>query len=279
MSAPYRTARRLRELDARLSQRDRAILVRVSELRFVTGAQLARLHFDGIPPRTVREALRRLVRLGLLERLPRVVGGVRAGSSGYVYRLGPSGQRLAVSRGWQLAGGKWRAYTPGTLFVAHALQVTELHTLLVEANRAGRIELLELAAEPACHRHFGGLGSQRVLKPDSFLRFGLGDYEWSWFIEVDRGTEGSRALTTKLRQYVEYQASGTEQADHDVFPKVLWTAPDEARVGAIRSGVEQLPAAGRELFGVTLFKDAIDTLISPAEVTHTQSDDLSEGVK
>ncbi|MBS1883287.1 MAG: replication-relaxation family protein [Actinobacteria bacterium] len=271
MSAPYWTARRLRELDARLGGRDRAVLGRVSELRFVTGSQLARLHFDGVPARTAREALRRQVRLGLLERLPRVVGGVRAGSSGYVYRLGPAGERLA--------GQTWRTHTPGTLFVAHALQVAELHTLLAEADRAGRIELDELAAEPACHRQFAGLGSQRVLKPDSFVRFGLGDYEWSWFIEVDRGTEGSRALLTKLRQYVEYQASGQEQADHDVFPKVLWTAPDEARAEAIRAGVERLPVAGRELFGVSLFKDAVDTLMSAAAVTHTQPDDLSGGVK
>jgi hypothetical protein len=249
MSAAYLTKARLRALDAQLSGRDRHILSRVSVLRFVRGGQLARLCFADAPERTAREALLRLTRLGLLERLPRPVGGVRGGSAGYIYRLGPAGQRLI--------GQTWRTHVPGTLFLAHSLQIAELHTLLVEADRAGSIELIELAGEVGSRRRYGG---RRMLRPDSYLRLGVGEYEDDYFIEVDMGTEGSRALTTKLRQYVEYQASGREQAEHGIFPKVLWTTPDEARAEVIRGCIGRLPTGSQAVFSVAPFERALCVL-------------------
>ena len=41
-----------------------------------------------------RRALQRLTKLGLLATLERRIGGVRSGSDGLIYRLGPAGQRL-----------------------------------------------------------------------------------------------------------------------------------------------------------------------------------------
>lgn len=269
MNAPYLTTERLKALDAQLSARDYAVMRRVSELRFVSGAQLGRMHFAGVPKRTTREALLRLKRLDVLERLPRAVGGVRAGSSGYVYRLGSAGQRLAAKHGWQPEGRNWRAHVPGLLFVAHALQIAELHALLVEAGRDGRIELLELQAEPACWRNYGGPFGTRVLKPDSYVRLGQGDYELSYAVEVDMGSEGSRALLAKLRQYAEYEASGVEQAERGVFPKVLWLAPDARRVSAIKGCVERLPQDTRELFQVALFADALGVITDTSIDTET----------
>jgi Replication-relaxation len=260
MSAPYLTAARLTELDAQLSQRDQAILCRVSSLRFVSGAQLGRMHFDGVPARTTREALRRLARLDVLERLERAVGGVRAGSSGYVYRLGSAGQNLAASHGWQPADRNWRGHVPGTLFVAHALQVAELHTRLVETERTGRFEVIELQAEPACWRRYGGPLGPRVLKPDSFVLLGAGDFEDSYFIEVDMGTEGSRALLAKLRQYAEYETSGVERAERGVFPLCLWLTPDARRAEVIEGCIERLPQVSRELFEVAEFNRAINVM-------------------
>ena len=170
----------------------------MSDLRFVSGAQLTRLHFsDGQDPavnaRAARRALLRLTHLDVLARLPRSVGGVRAGSAGFVYYLGLGGQQLATEHGWQPERRRRRSLVPGTLFVRHALQVSELHTLLVEADRSRRVELLELRAEPSCWRSFDGLGTQQpMLKPDSYARLGVGAFEDSYFFEVDRGTEGSR---------------------------------------------------------------------------------------
>ncbi len=271
MSGRYLSAAAYRGFTAQLMERDLAVLEHVSDLRFVSGPQLTRLCFadsDDLDAnaRAARRALLRLVRLDALERLPRAVGGVHSGSAGFVYRLGLGGQRLAVDRGWQPERRRRRSLVPGTLFVRHALQVSELHTLLVESDRSRRVELLELDSEPACWRSWGGLAGQRqTLKPDSFVRLGLGPYEDSYFIEVDRGTEGSRALERQLQLYIAYHRSGAEQTERGVFPRVLWLAPDERRVVVIRASVQRLPAADRELFRVAHFDQAIDAMVEGSE--------------
>lgn len=265
------TAQAVRALAERLSARDLAVIERVAALRFVRGDQLARLCFAeesdaATIARTARRGLLRLVRLGVLERLPRPVGGVRAGSAGFVYYLGLGGQRLATSHGWQPERQRRRSIVPGTLFVRHALQVAELHTRLTEADRSGRFELLELAAEPTCWRTFGGAGGQQAaLKPDSYVRLGVGAYEDSYFIEVDRGTEGSRALDRQLRLYAAYHASGVEQAEREVFPVTLWLTTTPKRVAAIEECTSRLPVAVQQLFRVALFTDALRALLDPAD--------------
>jgi Replication-relaxation len=272
MSQRYLTLAALNELLPKLTKSDLAIVKCVSELRFVSGAQLTRLHFSGADKpsvnaanaRAARRILLRLVRLGVLNRLPRSVGGVRAGSAGFVYYLGLAGQRLATSYGWQPERRPRRSQAPGTLFVRHSLQVAELHTRLIEFDRRQRIELLELTAEPACWRTYGGSGNLRqVLKPDSYLRLGVGDYEDSYFIEVDQGTEGSRALGGQLQRYLDYYASGKEQATRGVFPKTLWLAPSGQRVSVIADCIGRLPQAGQGLFQVARFEEALATLTGP----------------
>lgn len=266
MTGRYLTLARLRELDRQLIGRDLLVLQFVSELRFVSGDQLSRLGFADLgdpstQARAARRALLRLTRLGLLERLPRQVGGARAGSAGYVYRLAMAGQRLAVLRRWQPERRGRRSLVPGSLFVRHALQVAELHTQLIEADRSRSFELLELASEPSCWRSYDGIGGQRLtLKPDSYARLGVGDFEHSYFLEVDRGTEGSRALTGQLQRYADYFSAGIEQAKHGVFPRVLWLAPDDRRAGVIEDCVQRLRLSERDLFQVALFNAALDVV-------------------
>lgn len=266
MKGRYLTAARLSELEAALSPRDLGVLERVASLRFLTGSQLTRLCFWDLGDaaaraRAARRSLLRLTRLNVLERLPRVIGGVRAGSAGFVYRLGHVGHRLAIRRSL-LPERRWRrSFTPGMLFLRHALAVAELHTTLVENDRSRSIELLELSAEPSCWRQYDGLGGQRLtLKPDSYARLGAGDYEDSFFIEVDRGTEGSRAIGGQLAQYLAYFASGQEQAERGVFPRTLWLAPDDQRVGVISGCVYALDGPERELFEVARFDQAVDAM-------------------
>lgn len=54
---------------------------------------------------------------------------------------------------------------PGTLFVAHALKIAELHTGLCRSQPQQPIELIELAGETASRRSYGGPLGPRVLKP------------------------------------------------------------------------------------------------------------------
>lgn len=271
MTARYATRAAVAGLLDRLSARDLAILQTVSSLRFISGAQLIRMHFVGSgdpasESRAARRALGRLVELDCLARLPRRVGGIRAGSSGFVYHLGLAGQRLAVLSGWQPERRARRSHVPGSAFLHHALAVAELHTLLVEGDRAGRFELLTLAAEPVCWRSYvGGIGGQRVLKPDSYIRLGVGEYEDSYFIEIDMGTEGSQTLDRKLGEYVTYAGSGQEQERRGVFPRVLWLAPDETRVEVIERCIRRLPTQTRELFAVARQSDATDVVSGTSE--------------
>ena len=103
-----------------LSDRERAVLGTLHRVRVATVAQLERLHFTDVTRRQARAVLAAMVERRLIARLPRQVGGVRAGSAGYVYVLDVAGQRLtphrrpAVQRPWPvgtavpgaLAGGR-----------------------------------------------------------------------------------------------------------------------------------------------------------------------------
>jgi hypothetical protein len=266
MRGRYLTTERYSELLTQLSERDYDVLQHVATLRFVSGSQLTRLCFmdssdELANAKTARRALLRLVKLGTLGRLERPIGGIRAGSAGFVYYLGLAGQRIAIARGWQPERRGRRSITPGSLFVRHTLAVAELHTQLVSGDRAGRFELLELVAEPSCWRSFDGRSNQRsTLKPDSYVRLGLGTYEDSYFLEVDRGTEGSRALERQLQLYIDYHASGKEQIERQVFPRVLWLVPTEQRKAALVDSLARLPAESWELFQVVRFIDGLATM-------------------
>ncbi len=261
------TAEGLHDLEGRLSQRDWLVVKYLAELHFISGGQLARLCFwGGAAPdtRAARRALLRLTRLGVLDRLPRSVGGVRSGSAGFVYHLDLAGQSLAIQRGWQPERRRRRSNTPGTLFLNHTLLVAELHVLLVEADRSQSIELLELSSEPACWRSFRRTQGQRqILKPDSYARLGVGDFEDSYFFEIDNGTEGSRTIVRQLSSYVAYYASGEEQQRTGVFPKSLWLTSRAERVAVIEDCVASLPLEAHALFQVAPFEAVLDVIAAP----------------
>jgi len=104
------TAARIHALADSLSDRDRAVLDTLTRTRLATGAQLQRLHFTDVGSRERRRVLSALVEKHLLYRLARVIGGNRAGSSGFVFALGTTGQRL---RGLRNSNGRPRA-RPGS---------------------------------------------------------------------------------------------------------------------------------------------------------------------
>jgi len=151
---------------------------------------------------------------------------------------------------------------PGSLFLEHTLLVAELHARLTEAERSGRIELLELAAEPLCWRYyFGGFDGQReCLKPDSYVRLGIGPYEDSSFVEVDRGTIGSRTIEKQMAVYAAYHRTGLEQERTGVFPRVVWLASTAERTRTLNDCIEQQPSDERPLFVACKFEDALHVL-------------------
>lgn len=262
MTRTHLTATRLVDLAALLSDRDLNIVATLARLRLATTTQLQRLHFsDGSPltqARRCRAVLERLVDLEVLARLDRRIGGVRAGSAGFVYSLGPAGQRLGGSHG--PAGGRRvrRPWTPSLPFVAHRLAVTELFVALVERERLGAVELLGFEGEPRSWRSFTGPAGRVVtLKPDAYIATAMGEFEEHRFVEVDRATESLPTIAAKLRVYRQYWASGREQRHHGLFPGVLFVVPDERRADLIRGEYARLPEAAQALFEVTAWTQAI----------------------
>ncbi|MEV6873939.1 replication-relaxation family protein [Amycolatopsis sp. NPDC051128] len=252
-------------LAARLGERDAAILLSLREFRLMSGEQLRRLHFGGgqftTQARKARAALNRLAGRRLVVRLARQVGGVHAGSDGFVYGLSGWGQAvLDVLTGTTTKHRRVIETKPA--FQDHTLAIGELAIELYERARVGRGHVDELRAEPASWRRFAGLGGdRRILKPDVFVRVTVGDYELSHFVEMDMATESRSTIARQCRVYVDYYRSGQEQRDHDVFPQVWWLVPDRRRLDTIKEVVRRLPGDAQALFIIALTSSAADQLM------------------
>ncbi|WP_370943302.1 replication-relaxation family protein [Amycolatopsis sp. cg5] len=255
---------RARRLADRLTSRDRAILESLQLVRLATGQQLGRLHVAaGLPAtqaRKTRAALQRLTTLGLVVRLRRRIGGVRAGSNGFIYGLSGLGQAV-LDLGYEPARRHRRVSETKPAFQDHTLAVTEAYVQLVERDRAGRAELLEFASEPACWRQFSGVAGELVtLKPDAFARLAADGYELSVFLELDLDTESLPTISRKLEVYRAYWHTGIEQARFGIFPKTWWLVPNTRRLDAVARTIQRLPDEQQALFTVCLTREAADLL-------------------
>jgi hypothetical protein len=187
---------------------------------------------------------------GLLQRPVRRIGGLQAGSASSVWMLTTAGQRLRNQRSGLGAVGRVRE--PGEGFVRHYLAIANAHLALIEAQRAKRLELLDVQIEPAAWRGYTGpTGTPITLKPDLYAVTATGDYEDHWFMEVDRATESIPTLIKQCRQYETYRRSGAEQADSGLFPLVLWVVPDEPRAAKLRQALDASRDLDSALFRIT----------------------------
>jgi hypothetical protein len=260
---PYVSARGVAQTRERLSGRDLAIIRQVAELRLMSARQIQAVHFpDGehdneqAATRARQRVLERLTRERLLICLDRRIGGVRAGSVGFVLALGPIGQRVLAT-----SGPRRRSYEPTLRFVDHTLAIAQLVVDLSVASRAGRLDVLDVQAEPSCWREFSGLGGRHWLRPDAFVALGSGGYELRWFIEVDRATESLPVIVRKCHLYGDYYQSGKEQtAGGGVFPRVCWVVPDELRAERLRRAIARDRNLPERLFVVTTESNALGIL-------------------
>jgi hypothetical protein len=232
-----------------LSDRDRGILADVARVRVLTGKQVERLHFAELEgahrDRTRRRVLERLVALQLLTPLERRIGGVRAGSAGLVYALGPAGQRLHELTEDGARGRIRRPGTPTARFMIHNLAVAELYVGLVEAARSGALALVDYRAEPACWwRDSDG----EWIKPDAYAVVNASDLEDSYAIEVDQATESVPTLRRKFMTYVNLAAGDESGPAGGPLPRVLVTVPDERRLAAVGELLRTLPEPAEHLF-------------------------------
>ncbi|MGH2366909.1 MAG: replication-relaxation family protein [Chloroflexota bacterium] len=258
-----------------LSDRDRAVLTSLSELRMLTAKQIQRLHVaDGSPltqARRTRAVLQRLTELRVVVRLARRIGGIRAGSEGHVYGLSGLGQAVLEVDGPY--GGRRRPVgDTKPAFQDHLLAVSELYVRLVEISRTSQAEVLLFHAEPACWRVHSGIGGQRVvLKPDAYLCLGIGDFEQRAFIELDQASEHLPTIARKCQRYVAYWHSGLEQQRHGVFPKIWWLVPSPHRRDGIASVIRKFAHSAQALFTVALQHEAPHLLTQPPPAAETEA--------
>jgi|tagenome__1003787_1003787.scaffolds.fasta_scaffold20778734_1 hypothetical protein len=245
---PRLTAAGLERLGRELSGRDWAVLHDVDRCRLMTGRQLQQLHVgdDETAARASRRLLARLVRHGLLARLDRRIGGLRAGSAGYVYGLGPAGFRLLHP-----GASRRRLHEVRDGFLQHTLALADLYLQLRQAEQQGRLDLLTLETEPRAWRR---MSDGDWLKPDLHAVIGLGEEALHVFVELDQGTEHRPTLLTKLRQY---ERAYRGEVDGDgVFPRVIWLVPDAGRAAQLRQ-LLQAPRLTADLHAVALQSEAL----------------------
>jgi Replication-relaxation len=247
--------RQLARIERDLSERERAVLTSVDQFRFLTTGQLQTLHFGDHATETAgarigRRVLARLAELRVIEHLERRIGGIRAGSASYVWRVGATGDRLLRQASGE--GRRARRKEPSPRYLDHALAIADCYIALVLAARRGEVELQAVETEPGCWRRFlGGSGAPETLKPDLYLVTAAGEFEDHWFVEVDRSTESLNTLLRKCAQYERYGRTGREQAAAGVFPRVLWVVMDKSRATKLGDALRGSRRLDPDLYRIT----------------------------
>ncbi|MDR1410486.1 MAG: replication-relaxation family protein [Oscillospiraceae bacterium] len=239
------TKRRLEELRHELTERDNAILEALRDCRYLTGQQIVRLYFGGNAESQTAQfsaayrCLNRLRDYGLIKSLQRRIGGVRAGSGSYVWRLTQAGFRLLhmYSADRQIH----KPYRePSLTFLSHTLLISEAWVQLTEICAKHDFVIAGVQFEPDSWRYyFARLGKTDTLKPDLYAAIRSDGYEDHWFIEIDRDTETVARILEKCERYIHYQRTGAEQQQSGVFPYVVWIVPDARRKNSLISHISK----------------------------------------
>jgi len=256
-------------LSGDLSARRLEVLEAVASLRLVSAGQIRRRFYGSgsAAARLARLDLAALHEAGLLHRLERRIGGLHAGSSGFVYALGAAGQRLLELRAGEGLTRAATRYEPSLGFVEHALAVSEVWVGLYEHLHTG------LTSEPgarfdflverqAWRRFVDGSGVAATLKPDAELHLRRGGFEDRWWLEIDRATERRSALRRQLAAYVAYYRTGLEQQAQGLFPLTAWLTVTEPRAQVLREVIGELRPGEQRLFRVGLLGAASPLLLS-----------------
>ncbi|MCX6398320.1 MAG: replication-relaxation family protein [Propionibacteriales bacterium] len=261
-----------------VDERDLAILRSLERFRLLTTRHIEQLHFAGhasrlAGARACTRTLQRLYGLGFIAPLTRRIGGVRKGSASYVWHLAATGERLLHVQDGRAS--RRRYVEPGLTFLNHTLAVTDLAIgILTAARNHSGLAVEQLITEPAnWRRYLGPHGETAWLKPDLHVitssvnpgDIGAAHAAESWeehaFLEVDLGTEHLPRIQAKCRAYAAYYATGAYQAEHHLFPAVVWLSADTNRRRALRAAISAAPGLPA-LFRVTSPRAYVTSLLS-----------------
>lgn len=246
----------------KLTARDLEIIQMVGSFKLLTTGQIQRLFFPddqysskASSHRMCYYVLRRLTRDNILKRTHRQIGGITPGSDSYVYDLGAVGTRLVNKK-----PGTYYSDRISTLFLDHTIAIAEIFVRLIEFSKSNSVKIKTVQTEPSCHRVFmTGYAVKQVLKPDLHVRLvNLNTQrEYSWFIELDRGTSHPRSIAEKAKIYEKYYHSGNEL---ELFPRVLWIVPDEDRKHRLEMALKASNKCVQGLHKVVVNNQAISVI-------------------
>lgn len=252
-------------LRSELSFRDDEILTFLNRHRYATTTQLRDVFFaeHATPTAGTRACIRVLHRLlhnRLVAHLERRVGGTSRGSAASIWYLDAPGERLTRPEGAR----RRRFAAVSTPFLTHTLAVTETHVTLIRHARTGAFTIERIDVEPDSWRPFlTRAGTSTILKPDLYAHLATPEYDDHWYLEIDLGTESFPVLLGKCRTYTALKATGRPQAEHGVFPRVLWLLPTEARVSRLRTAIQSAPDLDDRLFVCATTGQFTDVLDDP----------------
>lgn len=254
-SSPRRLGcRQLETIAEQLDPTDYRLLNLLGTHRYATTRQLSDINCITNVYANARSALRQTTRrlnrhhaLGLIDHLARRIGGVRAGSTGYIWYLREPGHRLTTPD----QPRRYRHSEPSRTFLAHTLAITEARLVIERAAHDVGGHLSVLRTEPDCWRQWllpGG--GRRWLKPDlEAITTTATDDEDHWLFEIDLDTENPARLLTKCHDYQDHLNTGTEQASAGYYPQVVWIMNNPRRAARL---TEQI--AANHTFTPGLFK-------------------------
>lgn len=199
-----------------LMPRDLEVLKAVYEYRALTHTQLTQLVFGNNHPSIATKRLYVLYHNGYLERmfLP-ARGGVAVSPT--VYLLGEKGAR-ELSLSGQYLNFYWAKdhLKVGTLFLSHALSISEFRLRITLACQAAGIPILEWRGERELKKDYDRVtvtsptSSTRTIPiiPDSYFVLQTPQGNRHFVLELDRGTMEGKRFRAKVEGYTEYFKSG-----------------------------------------------------------------------
>jgi len=265
------TIKKLQEYNRILSQREKDVLHSIKKCHYLKTDQAARLHFGGAPNpaaalRAVTRSLAKLQGMGLVQPLKRRIGGVRAGSSSYVWTLKMAGMellRLGMDNPPNKPRTRKQIHEPTLIFLNHTLAISELYTYLQT-----RTNLISAEFEPICWRGYATMfGVNVTIKPDLYAITTADGYEDHWFFELDLDTEAPCRIMKKCESYGRYYLTGQEQKRTGIFPRVAWIVPDYKRKASLERHINEKLSEYADLFVVITFDD-LPELVQTDKIFH-----------
>ncbi len=226
-----------------IDERDLQVLLHLLEHKVLTTHQITSLHFRSL--RRCQHRMRELKDLGLVSsfQVGRGFGEGRAPACWYLTKPGLSG--IADAKDVRVSDLPWvpdSSYRTN-LVLAHRLGVNAFFCALAEASRALQGHCLATWRPEHSVRTRAG-----EVKPDGFGRYLHPGGACEFYLEYDRATEASRALSRKLEGYLKLAAGWTREQELTGFPNLLILVPQEEREGevatAFRSAVGSLHISG-----------------------------------